>query len=187
MGEQNIFMEAIGFLEALGPYAITFIIPLLATALGGLFSERSGVVNIALEGLMVVGSFVGALVVFFLQPSLGQGAIYISLLAAMAGGFLFSMLHAYASVNLGANQIISGTAINLLASSFTIFLTRVIMEGDSGKIQITNTLTRFDIPILSEIPFVGPLFFSSTYGTTWIVSRPPFYCILHSAIHPFRA
>jgi ABC-type uncharacterized transport system permease subunit len=106
-------------------------------------------------------------------------AIYLGLLAAVIGSAVFSMLHAYASINLGANQIISGTAINLLAASATIFLARVINFAfvvdesgepvDSGKFQIPNTLTRFDIPVLSDIPFIGPIFFSSTYGTTWLV------------------
>lgn len=106
-------------IEQIFPYAIIFTIPLLITALGGLFSERSGVVNIGLEGLMVVGGFAGAIVILTLQE-LWPGnvmAIWIGLFAAFVMGVLFSLLHAFASINLSADQVISGMAINLIARS----------------------------------------------------------------------
>jgi len=149
------------------PYAIAFTIPLLITALGGLFSERSGVVNIGLEGLMVVGSFTGAMVISKLQPVLPQGSIWIGLLAAMAAGAGFSLLHAFASINLNANQVISGTAINMIAGALTVFLARNVTG--SGNISITSGLLRLDIPVLSSIPVLGKLFFTQTYATTWVV------------------
>jgi len=149
------------------PYAIAFTIPLLITSLGGLFSERSGVVNIGLEGLMVVGSFTSALVISILQPILPEGAIWIGLLAAMIAGALFSLLHAFASINLNANQVISGTAINMIAGALTVFIART-MTG-SGNIHIRSGLTRFNIPVLSKIPILGKLFFTQTYASTWLV------------------
>ncbi len=149
------------------PYAIAFTIPLLITSLGGLFSERSGVVNIGLEGLMVVGSFTSALVISTLQPFLPEGAIWIGLIAAMVVGALFSLLHAFASINLNANQVISGTAINMIAGALTVFIART-MTG-SGNIHIRSGLTRFDIPLLSKIPILGKLFFTQTYASTWLV------------------
>jgi len=149
------------------PYAIAFTIPLLITSLGGLFSERSGVVNIGLEGLMVVGAFSSALVISLLQPIMPEGAIWIGILAAMVFGALFSLLHAFASINLNANQVISGTAINMMAGALTVFIART-MTG-SGNIQIISGLPRFDIPILSKIPILGKLFFSQTYASTWLV------------------
>ncbi|HBE77153.1 MAG TPA: sugar ABC transporter permease, partial [Firmicutes bacterium] len=97
------------------PYAIAYTIPLLLTALGGLYSERSGVVNIGLEGLMVVGFFGGALAISKLEAFLPGTAIWIGLLAAIIVGGLFALLHAFASINLNANQVISGTAINMIA------------------------------------------------------------------------
>ncbi len=148
------------------PYAIAFTIPLLITSLGGLLSERSGVVNIGLEGLMVIGSFAGAVVVSFLQPILPEGALWIGLLAAMIMGALFSLLHAFASINLNANQVISGTAINMIAMALTVYIARN-MTG-SGNIQI-NGFSRFDVPLLSKIPIIGPLLFAQTYATTWVV------------------
>ncbi|MDI6914427.1 MAG: ABC transporter permease [Desulfitobacteriaceae bacterium] len=149
------------------PYAIAFTIPLLITALGGLFSERSGVVNIGLEGLMVVGSFGGALAIAKLQPVFPNGAVWIGIGVAMLTGIVFSLLHAFASINLNANQVISGTAINMLAGALTVFLARNITG--SGNIRIGSGLPRIDIPILSSLPIVGKLFFTQTYASTWLV------------------
>ncbi|KAB3530089.1 ABC transporter permease [Alkaliphilus pronyensis] len=150
------------------PYAIAFTIPLLITALGGLFSERSGVVNIGLEGLMVVGSFSAAMVIYSLQPTMSIDiAVWIGLLAAALAGGLFSLLHAFASINLNANQVISGTAINMMAGALTVFLARNVTG--SGNIPIVRGLIRRNIPVLSEIPIIGRLFFTGTYATTWLV------------------
>ena len=149
------------------PYAIALAMPLLVTSLGGLFSERSGVVNIGLEGLMVVGGFASAAATVGLEPSLGGAAIWVSLVVAMVIGALFSVLHAFASINLNANQVISGTAINMIAGAVTVFLARTITG--SGNIQLTNGIPRFDVPFLVDIPLLGKLFFYQTYGTTWLI------------------
>jgi simple sugar transport system permease protein len=149
------------------PYAIAFTIPLLVTALGGLFSERSGVVNIGLDGLMIVGSFASAATTVALYPSLGPGAVWVGLAAAVAAGALFSLLHAFASINLNANQVISGTAINMIAGALTVFIARTLTG--SGNIQIKQGVPRVDIPFLADVPVLGPLFFQKTYATTWIV------------------
>jgi len=149
------------------PYAIAFTIPLLITSLGGLYSERSGIVNIGLEGLMVVGFFAGAVTIKTLEVALPDLSIVIGLLVGIIAGVLFSMLHAFASINLNANQVISGTAINMLAGALTVFLARTITG--SGNIGIRLGIVRWDVPLLSEIPVIGPLFFQKTYYTTWIV------------------
>ncbi|NQT60212.1 MAG: ABC transporter permease [Bacteroidetes bacterium] len=149
------------------PYAIILTMPLLITALGGLFSERSGVVNIGLEGLMVVGFFASAIVVKGLENTFPTAAIPIGLLAGVVAGALFSLLHAFASINLNANQVISGTAINMMAGALTVYLARTITG--SGNIAIRIGVIRHDIPVLSEIPIIGPLFFTQTYWTTWII------------------
>jgi Uncharacterized ABC-type transport system, permease component len=155
-------------IEQIFPYAVMYTIPLLITGLGGLFSERSGVVNIGLEGLMVVGAFTGALVTSMIHSAMPYhpAAVWIGLLAAFVSGVAFSLLHAFASINLSANQVISGTAINMLAAALTVFLARNITG--SGKIQ-TQGLRSFDVPILSDIPVIGKLLFTKTYMTTWIV------------------
>jgi general nucleoside transport system permease protein len=156
-------------IQQIFPYAIIFTIPLLITALGGLFSERSGVVNIGLEGLMVIGAFTGALTVNQLQDHFPHGTtiLWIGLLVAMVSGILFSLLHAFASINLSADQIISGTAINMIAGALTVFLARNLTG--SGNIRITSGFSPSDIPGLSSIPVIGDLFFTKTYPTTWFI------------------
>lgn len=153
-------------LQQIAPYAVAYMIPLLVTALGGLYSERSGVVNIGLEGLMVVGSFAGALTIANLQGSMPGEALWLGLLAATAAGALFSLLHAFASISLNANQVISGTAINMIAGALTVFIARNLTG--SGNIQVAS-FTRFSVPGLSDLPVVGKLFFTNTYPTTWLV------------------
>lgn len=154
-------------LLSISPYAVAYTIPLLITALGGLYSERSGVVNVGLEGLMLFGSFASAFFIHSAGPQLGQAAVWLSVPIAMAVGALVSLLHAFAAINLNANQVISGTAINMLAAALTVFLARDITG--SGNIRITLGMTRFDIPLLSNIPVLGPMLFKGTYATTWIV------------------
>lgn len=156
-------------IEQIFPYAIIFTIPLLITALGGLFSERSGIVNIALEGLMVIGAFSGALSIHYLSGVLDNHTLvlWLGLLAAVLAGILFSILHAFASINLNANQIISGTAINMIATALTVFLARNITG--SGNIRISSGFSPSNVPFLSDIPVIGDLFFTKTYPTTWFV------------------
>lgn len=151
------------------PYAIVFTIPLLITALGALFCERSGIVNIGLEGLMIVGSFTGAITIFLLQDRWPNNSfvLWCGLLAAFIIGMLFSLLHAFASINLSANQVISGTAINMIAGALTVFLARNVTG--SGNIRITTGFAPFDIPLLSSIPIIGDLLFTKTYITTWLI------------------
>ena len=149
------------------PYAIAYTIPLLITSLGGLFSERSGVVNIGLEGLMVIGMFAGAITINRFEAVLPGSAIWLGLLVALLAGAIFSLVHAFACITLNANQVISGIAINMIAGAITVFMARNITG--SGNIQILNSLGRKNIPFLSEIPLLGKLFFTRTYATTWVV------------------
>ncbi|WP_423410078.1 ABC transporter permease [Heyndrickxia sp. MSNUG] len=156
-------------IEQIFPYAIIFTIPLLITALGGLFSERSGIVNIALEGLMVIGAFSAALSIHYMSDVIDNNTLvlWLGLLVAVVAGVLVSLLHAFASINLNANQIISGTAINMIATALTIFLARNITG--SGNIRITSGFSPSNVPFLSDIPVIGDLFFTKTYPTTWFV------------------
>ena len=149
------------------PYAIAYTIPMLITALGALYCERSGIVNIGLDGFMIVGSFAGALTISQLQAAGVNGALWIGLIVAAIVGALFSLLHAFASINLNADQVISGTAINMMAGALTVFLARN-MTG-SGNIRITLGFLPKSIPVLKDIPIIGPLLFTKTYATTWLV------------------
>ena len=151
------------------PYAIAYTVPLLIVALGALYCERSGVVNIGLEGLMIIGAFAGALTIYSLQNQYDTSVwtIYVGLVVAAIAGALFSLLHAFASINLQANQTISGTAINLMATAITVFLARNITG--SGNIVLTVGLAKKNLSGLSNIPVIGSLFFTNSYATTWIV------------------
>ncbi|MGE4583147.1 MAG: ABC transporter permease [Sphaerochaeta sp.] len=155
-----------GTLVSIFPYAIAYTIPLLMTSLGGLYSERSGVTNLGLEGLMLVGYFASAITIKMTQAALGVNALPLGLLAAVVAGAVFSLLHAFASINLKADQVISGTAINMLASALTVYLARTI--SGSGNVRILMGIVRKNVPGLSHIPILGPLFFSQTYWTTWL-------------------
>ncbi len=154
-------------LITLVPLAIAYTAPLLIISLGGLFSERSGVVNIGLEGLLGVGAFAGALVTLKLGSNFGESIIFVSLIAAALAGGLFSLLHAFASVTMRADQVISGTAINILSAALTVFLARSLNDGRA--IIKVGGLDKADIPLLSKIPVIGPLFFQNVYYTTFLV------------------
>lgn len=151
------------------PSAIAYTMPLLMGALGGLYSERSGVTNLCIEGLMLFGCFASAATIVKLQAIPGFSfnlAIIIGIVVAMLASTLLAALHAIASINLKADQTISGTAINMLSSALSLFLAQTITG--SGNITVVRAVIRSDVPILSKIPVIGPLFFSETYWTTWI-------------------
>lgn len=151
------------------PSAIAYTMPLLMGALGGLYSERSGVTNLCIEGLMLFGCFASAATIVKLQAIPGFSfnlAIVIGILVAMVASTLLAALHAIASINLKADQTISGTAINMLSTALSLFLAQTITG--SGNITVVRAVIRSDVPILSKIPVLGPLFFSETYWTTWI-------------------
>ena len=153
--------------KQISPYAVMYTIPLLITTLGGMFSARSGITNIALEGMMIIGALVAAYVDYLFAAALGNfTATMIGLCAAMLVGALFSLLHAFASINLNADQTISATAINMAATAASLYIARILTGGSQ---IITSSMVRTDIPVLSSIPVIGPIFFTSTVPTTWIV------------------
>jgi simple sugar transport system permease protein len=144
-----------------------FSIPLLIVALGGMFSERSGVINIALEGIMIIGAFTGILFISFVQQFIpGQPVLLLAVLISMAAGVAVSLLHAYASINMKADQIISGTAINMLAPAVAIYIARMIRTVQ--QIPFVNQFRIEKVPLLGGIPFIGDLFFKNAYITTFI-------------------
>ena len=144
-----------------------FTIPLMIVALGGLFSEKSGVVNIALEGKMIMGAFTGILFITTFQDRLeGQPILLLGLVVAMLTGMIVSLFHAYASINLKANQIISGVAINMFAPAFAIFVARLLTG--TQNIHFTNQFRIESIPLLGRIPLLGPMFFQNTFITTYL-------------------
>ena len=146
---------------------MSFAIPLLIVALGGMFSERSGVINIALEGIMIMGAFAGILFINQFEDVMsGQGLLLLSLIVAGVTGAIFSLLHAFASINLRADQTISGTALNLFAPAFAIFVARMVQT--TQQIAFTNTFFIKEVPVLGSIPVIGDLFFKNVYITTYL-------------------
>ena len=144
-----------------------FSIPLLIVALGGLFSERSGVINIALEGTMVIGAFCGTFFINQMQGVLpGQPVLILAMLISMAAGIVVSLVHAYAAINMKADQTISGTAINIFAPAFVIFVARAIQGVQ--QVQFINQFRIESVPVLGSIPVIGPMLFQNTYITTYI-------------------
>jgi general nucleoside transport system permease protein len=150
------------------PIAFVYASPIIIAALGGLFSERSGVVNIALEGIMMVGGFAAASVTVLLEP-VTPAAGYIGLLAGVAAGMVYSLLHAFASVNWKADQVVSGTALNILAGGLTVYLCQIFFNQQRTKAFATG-LVKLTVPGLADVPILGPLFFKNV--------SPPFYAAI---------
>lgn len=143
---------------------LSFAIPLLIMAVGAIYSEKSGVTNLAIEGFQGFGAFVGALVAVLLMPVMGKGSqavIYLAIAAAAVGGGVYACLHAVLCIQFKANQVISGVVVNILAVALTTFFTSaansVFMNTASNKF-VLGVSKRFTVPVLSKIPWVGGLF-----------------------------
>ena len=113
------------------PSILMIVAPLLIAAAGGMICERSGVVNIALEGLMGIGAFTAATVHYFMEAAgFGRWDLALALAAGSVVATAFTTIHAYASISLNADQTISGTGINLLSSGITIFFSQIFFHAD---------------------------------------------------------
>ena len=126
-------------------------VPITIGALSGVLCERAGVVNIAIEGMMLTGAMMGALV-----GSLTN--IWIGLLAAVIAGGLLGLVHAILSIRYKADQIISGTVINIGAVGITSFISAKFLQKYQG-LNSSGIFPAWDIPVLSKIPFIGPILF----------------------------
>ena len=119
-------------IRGLIPSILMIVSPILITDAGGMICERSGVVNIALEGLMGIGAFTAAAAHVLLESSF-PGSVWFALFLGACTGTLMSLIHAYAAVSLNADQTISGTGINLLASGLTIFFSQILFNADRTR------------------------------------------------------
>ena len=153
---------------------IIFAVPLLLVALGGMFSERSGIINIALEGIMIIGALAGCLVMRALNPAVTAGslgsqlAMLISTLAAGLAGVIFSVLLAFASINLKADQTIGGTALNMLAPALAIGISWVVQGQGQTTILIPtwSRITEANFGLTLKSQFLQTLLFKNLYITT---------------------
>jgi len=127
---------------------------LLLPALGGVISERSGVVNIAMEGMMLAGAFFGVTADLYLHN------VWLATAVAMIAGGLMALIHAVVSIQFRADQIVSGIAINIFAAGLTVFLiTRIYGLQDVGHVTPAESLPNVDFPGLDQIPFFGKVIF----------------------------
>ena len=156
---------SVGFFTIL----LTFIVatlrattPLLLAALGGVFSERSGVVNIALEGIMLSGAWAGAYFSFI------SGSAWIGLLGAAGVGVIMAGLHAVASIKYYADQVVSGTAINLLAVGFTEFMLNRVWGQAGGSPEVASLPNIFGLNLMIYVAFIlAFVSWVALYRTPW--------------------
>lgn len=147
-------------------HTMFFAIPLLIVALGGMFAEKAGIINIALEGKMVLGAFSGVLTLHLFQDVVSPPWLLIAaLLVAILTGIIVAGFFGLATIKLGSNQVISGVAINMLAPALAIYLARVVI--DTQHITFNNQFRIEHVPVLGDIPILGALFFQNSYSTTY--------------------
>ena len=167
---------------------LLYAVPLMIVALAGVFAERSGIINLALEGIMIFGAFIGVLFVRNMQSVQAianayankqwltlQGLELLAMLVAAALGALFSLLLSFASINLKADQTIGGTALNLMAPALVLFLIRILANqntlpmatGDAASWVMLKKST-FGIPKNQDIGFLGETFLNKVYLATYV-------------------
>ena len=167
---------------------LIYAIPLMIVALAGVFAERSGIINLALEGIMIFGAFIGVLFVNIVQQTdffmaakdadnylALQGLEMLAMLAAAFMGAVFSLLLSFASINLRADQTIGGTALNLMAPALVLFLIRIIANQNTLQMAEGDAASYFMIKKgffgygrSDEMGFFGSTFIDKTYLATYI-------------------
>ena len=167
---------------------LLYAVPLMIVALAGVFAERSGIINLALEGIMIFGAFIGVLFVRSMQSFevftnavmqgnwlTLQGLELLAMLVAAILGAAFSLLLSFASINLKADQTIGGTALNLMAPALVLFLVRILANqntlqmatGDAASWFMIKKST-FGIPKNQDIGFLGETFLNKVYLATYL-------------------
>jgi len=160
-------MSLMAMLALIISSTLVYSAPLIFTSIGGTFSERAGVVNVGLEGIMGMGAFASVVFNLTFADTLGAATPWLGLLAGAIVGLLFSLLHAVATVTLRADHIISGTVINLMAPALGVFLIKVLY-GKGQTAPIAQDFGYASVPGLSKIPLFGQLFFEKTSGPAWL-------------------
>ena len=136
-------------------YTLLYGIVLMLVALGGMFSEHSGIINIALEGIMVIGGVAGVLTLTMLPADMSPFlVVLLTILAAALAGMVYSLLLAFASINLKADQTIGGTALNLLATAIAVVIAKYFSDSGSAKLNYSNKPFLFSIGGLELSVFV---------------------------------
>ena len=153
-------MDALTIFATTGLWAAVLRIatPLIFGTLGALISERSGVLNLGIEGIMTFGAMIGWLTVYY------GGDLWLGLLAAALGGAMFGLLHAILTVPLGLSQHVTGLGITLFASSLAYYIFRLVVPV-SGTPPTIKPFAILRIPFLTDLPFVGDAVFTQTAPT----------------------
>ena len=167
---------------------LLYAVPLMIVALAGVFAERSGIINLALEGLMIFGAFIGVLFVNMMQEYevftsavrsgnwlTLQGLELMAMLVAAALGAIFSLLLSFASINLKADQTIGGTALNLMAPALVLFLIRILANQNTLQMQTGDAASWFmikkstlGIDKATDLGFLGETFLNKVYLATYL-------------------
>ena len=167
---------------------LLYAVPLMIVALAGVFAERSGIINLALEGIMIFGAFVGVLFVRSMQSFevftnavmqgnwlTLQGLELLAMLVAAVLGAIFSLLLSFASINLKADQTIGGTALNLMAPALVLFLVRILANQNTLQMETGDAASwfmikksTFGIEKSVDIGFLGETFLHKVYLATYI-------------------
>ena len=167
---------------------LLYAVPLMIVALAGVFAERSGIINLALEGIMIFGAFIGVLFVRSMQSFevftnavmqgnwlTLQGLELLAMLVAAIFGAIFSLLLSFASINLKADQTIGGTALNLMAPALVLFLVRILANQNTLQMETGDAASwfmikksTFGIEKSVDLGFLGETFLHKVYLATYI-------------------
>ncbi|MGD9289145.1 MAG: ABC transporter permease [Desulfobacterales bacterium] len=128
--------------------------PLLLAALGELIAERAGILNLGVEGNMLMSAFFGFLFTYI------SGSLWVGLLAALLAGALMNLLMVFMAATLKVEQVVTGLALNMLASGLSLFLYKAFFSGSGNKLPTIQIFEVVEIPFLSSIPYVGEILFS---------------------------
>jgi general nucleoside transport system permease protein len=134
---------------------LTQSIPIMLGALTGVVCSRSGIVNIGIEGQLLLGAFLAAIV------TSGTGSLWLGLVCGAAGGCLVAALLAVFSIAYGVDQVVLGVVLNTLILGLTDYMFDAVLSPNSSTLNSPNTFGAFKIPLLGDIPIIGPTFFNS--------------------------
>lgn len=153
-------MNWLTMLQTVVSTTLIYSTPFIFTSIGGVFSERGGIVNVGLEGIMTMGAFSSVVFNLLVAPIFGGLTPWISILIGGLVGGIFSLIHAVACINFRADHIVSGTVLNLMAPALGVFLLQAFFN--QGQINISEQIGYWNFPLLSHIPIIGKIFFSQT-------------------------